>query len=181
MKKNLICVVGRSGSGKDTISREMSEILNMPMIVSCTTREKRENETNGVEHWFISKEEMENINKEDMLAWTRIGEVEYCARIGDIKDEGSIYIIDPNGLAYLKNKFENKINIITVYIYCDKEVREQRCSKRSDFNNAWKKRNESEDAQFSKFEEKRNWDILIDNSNTYNISKIVDKVRKAMI
>ena len=75
----IICIVGRTASGKDHIGNIISERLNIPMVVSYTTRPKRENEANGREHWFISDETADNMlrNNDCVLGYTKIGGVRY--------------------------------------------------------------------------------------------------------
>ena len=164
-KKTILCTVGRTGSGKNYISERLSTILDYPLVVSHTTRPKRDNETNGVEHWFDTKEEFDTlIQNNTMIAYTKIGEYEYCALLEDIGDN-AIYIIDPLGIEYLKQNFKDQINLKIIYIYCDEYIRRARASTRSDFKIAWEDRNKAEDEQFTEFEMNRPWDLLIDNSH----------------
>ena len=164
-KKTILCTVGRTGSGKNYISERLSTILNYPLVVSHTTRPKRDNETNGVEHWFDSKEEFDTLMQNNtVIAYTKIGEYEYCALLEDIGDN-AIYIIDPHGIEYLKENFKDQINLKIIYIYCDEYIRRARASTRSDFKIAWEDRNKAEDEQFTEFEMNRPWDLLIDNSH----------------
>ena len=164
-KKSILCTVGRTGSGKNYISERLSTILNYPLVVSHTTRPKRDNETNGVEHWFDSKEEFDTLMQNNtVIAYTKIGEYEYCALLEDIGDN-AIYIIDPHGIEYLKENFKDQINLKIIYIYCDEYIRRARASTRSDFKIAWEDRNKAEDEQFTEFEMNRPWDLLIDNSH----------------
>ena len=164
-KKTILCTIGRTGSGKNYISERLSTILNYPLVVSHTTRPKRDNETNGVEHWFDSKEEFDDLMQNNtVIAYTKIGEYEYCALLEDIGDN-TIYIIDPNGIEYLKQNFKDQINLKIIYIYCDEYIRRARASTRSDFKIAWEDRNKAEDEQFTEFEMNRPWDLLIDNSH----------------
>lgn len=163
-KKTIVAICGRTSSGKDYIAKRLSTILDYPLVVSHTTRPIRSNETNGVEHWFDSKEEFQNVlDNQTVIAYTKIGEYEYCATLEDIEDN-CIYVIDKNGIDYLQEHFKNQINLKIIYIYCDEHIRRARASTRSDFKIAWEDRNKAEDAQFTEFESLREWDLLIDNS-----------------
>ena len=180
-KKTILCTVGRTGSGKNYISERLSTILDYPLVVSHTTRPKRDNETNGVEHWFDTKEEFNAlIQNNTMIAYTKIGEYEYCALLEDISDN-AIYIIDPHGIEYLKQNFKDQINLKIIYIYCDEYIRRARASTRSDFKTKWEQRNKDEDAQFTEFEANRKWNLLIDNSKAVlDMTAITKKVRKML-
>lgn len=179
-KKTIIAIIARSGAGKDYIAKRLSTILNYPLVVSHTTRPMRSNETNGVEHWFDSKEEFQNIlDNQTVIAYTKIGEYEYCATLEDIEDN-CIYVIDPNGINYLKENFKNEVNIVVVYIHCAKELRKERASIRSDYITAWKQRNKDEDRQFTEFEMNREWDYLINNNTEIDLDKIKKKIREVI-
>ena len=180
-KKTIITIIGRSGVGKDYIAKRLSTILNYPLVVSHTTRPIRSNETNGVEHWFDSKEEFQNVlDNQTVIAYTKIGEYEYCATLEDIEDN-CIYVIDPLGIKYLQEHFKDQINLKIIYIYCDEYIRRARASTRSDFKIAWEDRNKAEDEQFTEFEANRPWNLLIDNSKSVlDMTAITKKVRRML-
>ena len=80
-KHLLFLIVGETGSGKDTVVKE----LNMNPVISYTTRPKRDTETNGKEHYFISDKEMDQLEKSNnIFAWTRIGNIRYCSTIDEV-------------------------------------------------------------------------------------------------
>lgn len=58
MRSNLVVISGPSGVGKDTIVKELlKRYPNINKTVSVTTRTKRSNETDGVDYYFVSKEQ----------------------------------------------------------------------------------------------------------------------------
>lgn len=68
-KGMLIVFSGPSGVGKGTILKEVmkDETLNLTYSISMTTREIREGEQDGVNYFFVSKEEFEKAIEEDRL------------------------------------------------------------------------------------------------------------------
>ncbi len=68
----LVVISGPSGSGKDSIVADM--LLKMPSLkqsVSATTRAPREGEKDGVDYYFLTKEEFESrIENGEMLEHT---------------------------------------------------------------------------------------------------------------
>ena len=58
----LFCLMGKSGSGKDTVFKELlnDDNLFLSPVVTYTTRPRRDNEKNGVEYNFISEYELMN-------------------------------------------------------------------------------------------------------------------------
>lgn len=136
-------------------------------VVSYATRDMRENETDGVEHYFITPEvAKEKMETEHILAYTRIGENEYFATVEAINDS-NLYIIDPKAIKYLKEHFHNIITTKVIYIITDNELRMERARKRDnkDFIKAFEKRNAEENEQFTEFEENEGWDLLLLNNN----------------
>lgn len=62
----LIVISGPSGAGKGTIcSRIIKELENIKLSISMTSRLPRGNEVDGVDYYFVSKEEFERRIKND--------------------------------------------------------------------------------------------------------------------
>lgn len=142
------------------------------MVVSYTTRPKRESETDGVEHFFISDEEADSLlTTQRIAAYTQIGETGYrYFTTEECIKNANIYIIDPKGIKYLKSKFP-ELKLCIIYIYAAKYLRDERAKFRSDYNK-YAKRCEDEDKQFKEFESKSEYDYVI--NNNLNFSKAVD-------
>ena len=107
-----------------------------------------------MEHYFVTKEEFDKLKKEkesDILAYTKIGDVEYMALINEL-DTANFYIIDPLGLKNLKERMGDRIpNIIPIYITAHLNERIYRAKRRSDFETSFKKRVIAETDQFTNF------------------------------
>ena len=59
-----IIISSPSGAGKTTITKKiLKKIKNSYLSISCTTRKPRENEKNGIDYFFISKEKFTNFKK----------------------------------------------------------------------------------------------------------------------
>ncbi len=66
----LIAVSGPSGSGKTTICRRIAEHYGWYYSISHTTRPRREGETHGKDYYFVTKDEFEELKKQDeFLEW----------------------------------------------------------------------------------------------------------------
>ena len=77
--------------------------------------------------------------------------------------ESDIYIIDPNGVDYLK-KQNLGLKLITIYVNVDYDTRYQRAiNNRKDDVEVFIKRNLSENAQFENFKKNRLYDYMITN------------------
>ena len=106
----IIAIIGESGTGKTMIANYIENEHGIGMIESYTTRPPRYIGERG--HIFISEEQYDRLNKEDMIAYTTFGDYRYCCLKQDIKAINS-YIIDEIGLQYLEDNFKDDYKIIT--------------------------------------------------------------------
>ncbi len=70
----IICLMGKSSSGKDTVFKRLLEQEKFPLrrIVSYTTRPIRDGEREGVEYHFTNEAEYEALQKQGRVIETRI-------------------------------------------------------------------------------------------------------------
>lgn len=151
--RNLFCIVGKSASGKDSVARLLKERLGYKAVVSYTDRPMRDGETNGVEHYFVSRLEMDKLlERDDILAKTEINGNRYCATATSMDLDTKIYIIDPAGVEYLSPKaYDLGIKLTVFYIDVDDDIRYERAVKRGDNEDVIKKRFQSESEMFDNF------------------------------
>ena len=116
-KPLILALVGPSGSGKTILSEYLKCEIGLQPIVSYTTRPKRELETDGVEHYFVSPDVMPG--KDRMLAYTKFGGHHYWADILDVPEEGCSYTIDEKGLMMLWENYGDRFDIKAVLIKRD--------------------------------------------------------------
>lgn len=120
-KGRLIIISGPSGSGKTTICNRLLRLLpNMEYSVSFTTRSPRDREKNGIDYFFISKEEFQRrIKKGSFLEYARVFDNYYgtskdwvIERIHQGKD--ILLSIDVQGAAQIKKNFPKAILIFLI-------------------------------------------------------------------
>ena len=65
----IFCIVGKSGSGKDTIYHKImtEKTEDLIPVIPYTTRPRRSNEENGVNYYFVTKEELEQYKSQDQI------------------------------------------------------------------------------------------------------------------
>lgn len=154
MKKFTI-LVGKSASGKDTILQHILKISNYKPIVSTTSRPKRDNETEGVDYYFVSKDTfLDLIADDDLIEYrkynTLVNNVSDTWYYGIQKRElnpsyNYITILDLKGARSFVNHY-GADNCEVLYIYCDEEIRKERAKKRPNFDETeWERRRKDDD------------------------------------
>ena len=69
----MIILSSPSGAGKTTLVKKISKEKNYKISISHTTRESRPNETNGVDYFFISQQDFQNlIDKNAFLEYANV-------------------------------------------------------------------------------------------------------------
>ena len=70
MKTKLLALFGESSSGKDSIRNWLIKNYHINGIISYTTRPKRENEIDGIDYYFVSKDEFMKLYLENkIMSW----------------------------------------------------------------------------------------------------------------
>ena len=121
---NVIAVMGKSGSGKDTFVKEaLRREPSLHNLVSYTTRPIRENEINGVDYHFISEDDfIEQINSNKMLEYNIFNQWYYGTSIEDFSTEKvNIGVFNPQGVRDLiKN---DNVNVTVLYLTTNDKIR----------------------------------------------------------
>ena len=100
MKGSIVVISGPSGSGKTSLARVVCEELKDKAYfsISTTTRQMREGEQNGVDYFFVSKEEfLEDIDKGYFLEWAEVHGNFYGTsrrQIDEALSQGKIVFLD---------------------------------------------------------------------------------------
>lgn len=103
MRKNLFVISGPSGVGKDTVVKALiQKYPGIKKTVSVTTRTKRSNETEGVDYYYITKEEFSNHRSNGRLVEFELYDGAYYGTLySEIerhsKDEPLVLVIDVRG------------------------------------------------------------------------------------
>ena len=116
-KGKFIIISGPSGVGKGTICNRLIKELNAWYSVSMTTRGIREGEVDGVNYYFISKDEFrKRIDEGKLLEYNIYNDNYYGTpkdKVIEKLEEGiDVFLeIDVNGAKNVKNKFEDALLI----------------------------------------------------------------------
>lgn len=119
----LIVFSAPSGSGKTTLVRHLlqQEELNLEFSISATSREKRDNETDGKDYYFLDAQAFKNrIKNDEFLEWEEVYRDNFY---GTLKTEvkriwangkNVIFDIDVSGGLRIKRKFPEQTIAIFV-------------------------------------------------------------------
>ena len=144
-----ILIVGRSGTGKDYLAKQLAE-KGLKQVKSYTTRPKRSEDEDT--HIFVTKEEAALLT--DRVAETRIGEYEYFATREQV-EESDIYIVDPKGYNDVVSAMPDTAFLLihlTAHPDAAKRHAMERASDPEKEAAVYEKRKQDEDAEFSEFE-----------------------------
>lgn len=116
----LIIISGPSGAGKGTICKALLEKHNdLFLSVSATTREPRKGEVNGVNYYFLTKEEFKSkIEEGDFLEWAEVYGNYYGtpkSKVQEMIDSGKNVILEIDIQGALKVK-ENSEEGVFIFI-----------------------------------------------------------------
>jgi len=179
-KKTLVFIVGETGSGKDTVANKLPH----PKVVSYTTRAMRDSDMDGKNHWFISEAGMDKLEeRDDLIAYTKTGDVRYCAKADQLNRGVNIYIINPDGVRWFRENYKkDDLNVIIIGLYVPLGERIKRCSTRSDFETSFAKRVTAEQNDFNRFRLDGEFDYLIKNNDSDKTADIIfDIIQKDLL
>ena len=195
-KKKIITISGMSGSGKDTILKELlKQDKKLKKIIATTTRIKRPQEIDGFDYHFKDDGYFE-LNKRDILLQEKFKVYDennnqtiwkYGIHKSEFNfDENNIYILitTPKGVEELYNYFKDNQEIIiqSFLITASFDVRLNRFNKRNDKQSISEiTRREAKDKvlfgeYIKKLKENNHNFIELKNETEYNLNKCINKI-----
>lgn len=158
----IFVISGPGGAGKTTITNQLFTKANISdeflKGITVTTREKRVNEKDGVDYFFIPPEEFSRLKKRRFFLETQevLGNFYGTPRILHViakkKNKSLVLCIDVKGGMNLKENFKGA-KIVTIFVGAPSEAElSRRMRKRSEAKSVIKKRIElaKKELQFSK-------------------------------
>ena len=170
--KTIITIAGRTAARKSIIAKKLAERLGLTVLKSYTTRAPRPDEIANpadADHIFVSEAEYDKLT--DIIAETCINGNRYCTTKEVLKNS-DCYVIDPDGLSYLKKNLEPGFRLAQFYVYADEDIRKKRFMERGKSESEFRVRSDAENEQFSTYEDEHGYDIIIFNNG--NIEDAVD-------
>lgn len=120
----IIALIGKAGSGKDTILHELIKTsLNLHEIISCTTRPRREGEVEGVNYFYMTPEQFgDKVLHDEMLEATCFNDWFYGTSYDSLRsDVINVGVFNPTGIDSLLARPD--VEVTTYYIQTSPKTR----------------------------------------------------------
>ena len=142
----MIILVGASASGKTEIAKKLADKYGIVKAITHTSRSPRDGERNGVDYFFVTISEFEELKEKDGFVETTFYNGRYygCSK-AQVADDKAV-IVDPNGLKSFLAL--NDPHVIAFYLECPENIREMRMRGRGDKNEDIAKRIENDREAF---------------------------------
>jgi len=175
-KKGAILILsGPSGCGKSTLLKEVyKQIDDYYFSISTTTRQPRVGEVNGVDYFFVSKEDFEkDIKKDNFLEYALVHGNYYGTSLTPIKkalEEKKLVIfdIDVQGHELVRNKLDSIVTSVFITTPSLKILEDRLHSRNTDNKTVIENRIKNAKVEVEHF---RNYDYLIINDDLEEASK----------
>ena len=150
--KKIFAIQGFTSSGKDSITSRVSKELNIPILVSHTSRPPRQKEVDGVSYHFVDNDFFDSESNsflEQRLYDTEYGVWKYGLHENELKDKPySLFIVDRQGFEELQEKIgEDKL--ISIFIEVSEGTLRERHSLRGDCPKEFERRFKDDKERFN--------------------------------
>lgn len=131
----LFILTGQTLSGKTTLAKQLQKELGLKIITTYTTRPKRENEVNGLDYYFVDRQEIESdkyVGHRYFYTKYRQEPFIYAIFQDDLFPfNDSLIISDPKGVRAIKD-IVGSTQTTTIYIDANKDLLIERGKERGD-------------------------------------------------
>ena len=175
-KKGAILIIsGPSGCGKSTLLKEVyKDIDDYYFSISTTTRAPRVGEVNGVDYFFVTKEEFEtDIKNNDFLEYAKVHDNYYGTSLKPINkalEEGKLVIfdIDVQGHEIVRKKLDSIVTSVFITTPSLEILKDRLNNRNTDNADIIEKRIKNAKGEVEYFQD---YDYLIINDNLEIASK----------
>lgn len=122
---NIVALMGEAGSGKDrTLKEVLAAAPRLHEIISCTTRPRRQGETNGVNYYYYTPEQFgQKVLDGEMLECTVFNDWFYGTSFDSVRSDGviNVGVFNPTGVESLLER--NDCNVLVFWIKANDKTR----------------------------------------------------------
>lgn len=167
----MLVLVGPSASGKSAIVKCLSKNYNLEKFITCTTRQMRVGEVDGVDYHFLTNDEFVDLYNNNEFIETVFYNGNYYGTLKREANENKVVILEPQGLNNFLNVLED---VFVVFLQTDETILKERMIQRGDSLLEVNKRLENDRILFNK-DQLSKIDYII---NTTSLS--VEEISKAI-
>lgn len=138
----IIVIVAPSGTGKSTLIKQLVEdVPQLEWSVSCTTRPRRNGETNGVDYHFMTEKEfLIKKDNNEFIEWAKVhsnyyGTLKEFVDLGLEQGKFLLFDLDVQGCDQMKEIYKDEAQVIFIEPPSVEEL-EKRLLKRATDNRA---------------------------------------------
>lgn len=159
----MIVICGKSGSGKDTIAKELLG-LGVQRVITYTTRPRRSGEMDGETYHFISDDKFQSLLEDGFFIET----TKYNVATGEVWRYGTPFnglskdkfvVMNPDGVKSILKHPE--YNPIVFYMYTDDVLRMKRLADRGDMPDEVRRRKIADEKDFADIDQY--YDFIVPN------------------
>ena len=134
----MLILVGPSASGKTQIVKILREKYGLNKMVTYTSRTMRPGEKEGIDYFFLTKEEFEKrINEGFFIEYVVYNGNYYGTALSQVSSD-KVVILEPTGLKHYINKISDEVKV--AFLRCSTEIVRIRMKERGDDPEVIKKR-----------------------------------------
>jgi len=107
-----------SGAGKTSLAKDLlANVANMQRTISCTTRELRDHEVDGVDYFFVSEAEFDaRMRDNEFLEWAEVHGQRYGTLFAEIDrihatGDDAVLVIDVQGAESVRQALPESVTI----------------------------------------------------------------------
>lgn len=126
----MLILVGPSASGKTQIVKILREKYGLNKMVTYTSRAMRKGEVEGIDYFFLTKEEFEKrINNGFFIEYVVYNGNYYGTALSQVSSD-KVVILEPTGLKHYVKKIKDEVKV--AFLRCSREIVRIRMKERGD-------------------------------------------------
>lgn len=173
----MLVLSGASASGKTEVAKLIARKYGLMKVITVTTREKRAGEQDGVDYFFVSKDQFKELIDTDKLVEYTVYNTNFYGSKKDQITDNRILVIEAEGLK--KYISLNNPSIITFALMSDDDIRKERMINRGDDIEDIERRLKSDKVVFSE-ENLKGTNYFIQNVNK-TLEEVADEIYEKYI
>lgn len=125
----MLVLVGPSASGKSAIVKNLIKSYGLEKFITCTTRNMRVGEVNGIDYYFLTNDEFSRYYENNEFIETVFYNGNYYGTLKKEANDNKVVILEPQGL---NNFIAAGVDCFAVFLQTNEDVLKSRMIGRGD-------------------------------------------------